>query len=38
MSLFTDYRDSKIYAFIERVANFCSSLVFRIVDWLKRRD
>jgi hypothetical protein len=32
MSLFNDYRNSKVYAFIERVANFCSNLVFKIVD------
>ena len=35
MSFWDDYRDSKFYEFIERVANFCSNLVFSIVDRLR---
>jgi hypothetical protein len=37
MGLFNDYRDSRVYGFIEKVANFCSNLVFEIVDWIKRQ-
>jgi hypothetical protein len=28
MSLFTDYRDSKLYQFIQRVADWCYQLIF----------
>ena len=38
MSWFSDYRDSKVYAFIERVANWCSNLVFKIVDWFRSKQ
>jgi hypothetical protein len=37
MGWFNDYRNSSFYAFVEKVANFCSNLVFKIVDWFRRR-
>lgn len=37
MSAFNDYKDSAFYRFVEKTANFCTALVSRIVDWVKRR-
>jgi hypothetical protein len=36
MSVFNNYRDSKVYAFIERVANFCVRLVNSVIARFKK--
>jgi hypothetical protein len=35
MSLFNDYKNSSLYAFIEKVARWCADLVYNVIDRLK---
>jgi hypothetical protein len=36
MSRFDDYRNSSFYAFVQKVADFCTRLVSSIIDRLRR--